>query len=81
MRVLCCLDGTNLDQLREAVHKLLRADESNVIGLLAVYSIWYTTRASSMWVSIMTQRSLHTQIYKMTLQPPGQYEPLVISSF
>jgi nucleotide-binding universal stress UspA family protein len=36
MRVLCCLDGTNLDQLREAVHKLLRADESNVIGLLYV---------------------------------------------
>jgi nucleotide-binding universal stress UspA family protein len=36
MRVLCCLDGTNIDQLKKAVKQLLRADESNVIGLLYV---------------------------------------------
>ena len=36
MRVLCCLDGTNTNQLKEAVKQLLRADESNVIGLLYV---------------------------------------------
>lgn len=35
MRILCCLDGTNLEQIRQAVEGLVNRDEA-VIGLLYV---------------------------------------------
>jgi len=36
MRILCCLDGTNITQLQQAVSTLIKIDQQSVIGLLYV---------------------------------------------
>ncbi|BCL77897.1 universal stress protein [Ktedonobacteria bacterium brp13] len=36
MRILCCLDGTNITQLQQAVSTLIKIDQQSAIGLLYV---------------------------------------------